>query len=368
MIIFLVSEFEVVFVQIQDTNKTDFMGNKKRLFWVLIFIIIAVISFLAIISFNKSFSIPKFIEFFKSANSFWMCLAIFSMFLFIFFEGCSISVLCKYFKYRTKLRDGFSYSSADIYFSAITPSATGGQPASAYFMHKDGIPLSVITVTMFCILLMYSLSILLINIVSFIIKPSILFEFDFMARIFIIVGVGVQFVLVTFFYFLLFNENLLYKLCYIVLNFLSRIHLIKDKESVIKKLDDLINKYKDAAQMLKGHNKVMLKVLILTILQRLAQIGVIVFVFIATNGNFNHVFDIFSIESFVISGSYCIPVPGAIGVSDYLMLNGFKMLMAENIAVNLELISRGISFYCCIIVCGVTVLVKYLLLKRSSGK
>ncbi|MDE6142202.1 MAG: lysylphosphatidylglycerol synthase domain-containing protein, partial [Bacilli bacterium] len=127
-------------------------------------------------------------------------------------------------------------------------------------------------------------------------------------------------------------------------------------------------KYKDAAKMLKGHNKVMLQVLILTVFQRLAQIAVVVCVFIATSGNLSHIFDIFSIEGFVISGSYCIPIPGAIGVSDYLMLNGFKTLMAENVAVNLELIGRGISFYCCIIVCGVTIFIKYLLLKRRSRK
>lgn len=357
-------------MQIQDTKNVDnnLIGNKKRLLFVLIFIVIAIASVLAIISFNKSFSITTFIDFFKAANPFWMVLAIFSMLLFIFFEGCSISVLCKAFKYKTKLRDGFAYSSADIYFSAITPSATGGQPATAYFMHKDGIPISVITVAMFCILLMYSLSIIIINFVSFIIKPSVLFELDFLAKVFIIVGFGVQFILVAFFYFLLFNENLLYKICYFVINILAKIHLIKNKENVVKKLDKIINKYKDAASMLKGQNKVLLKVLLLTMLQRVAQIGVIVFVFIATGGDINHIFDIWSIESFVISGSYCIPIPGAIGVSDYLMLNGFKTLMAENVAVNLELIGRGISFYCCIIVCGVTILAKYLLLKRRSRK
>jgi len=352
-------------VQIQDT-KNNLIGNRKRLLWVALFIVIAIASIIAIIGFNKSFSLNKFIEFFKSANPLWMGLAILSMLLFIFFEGCSISVLCKSFKYKTKVRDGFAYSSADIYFSAITPSATGGQPASAYFMHKDGIPISVITVTMFCILLMYSLSIIIINFISFIIKPSVVFEMDFLAKLFILVGFGVQFVLVAFFYFLLFNESLLQKICAFFVSVAAKIHLIKNKDSVMKKLNSLIDKYRDSAKMLKGHNKVMLKVLILTLLQRLAQISVIVCVFIATSSNLNQVFDIFSIESFVITGSYCIPIPGAIGVSDYLMLNGFKTLMPENIAVNLELIGRGISFYCCIIVCGVTILAKYLSQKRRS--
>lgn len=357
-------------MQIQDTNNMDnnLMSNKKRLFFVLLFIAIAIISVLAVISFNKSFSITKFIEFFKSANPLWMGLAIFSMVCYILTEGLAIKCVCKSFDYKTKIRDSFAYSSADIYFSAITPSATGGQPATAYFMHKDGVSLSVITIAMFCVLMMYSLSILMINIVCFLIKPSILLEFDFLAKLIIFIGVGIQFVLVAFFYFLLFNETLLYKICHFVLNILAKIHLIKNKNAKIKKLNDIIEKYRESATVLKGHPQVLLKVFFLIFLQRVAQIGVVVCVFIATGGNLSNVFDILTIQSFVVSGSYCIPVPGAIGVTDYLMLNGFKTLMEAADAVNLELIGRGISFYCCIILCGLTVLLKYCLQKRSSKK
>lgn len=350
----------------ETNNSMD--GNKKRLLWVILFVVIAALSIWAIIGFNKSFSFNQFITFVRSANPFWIILAFFSMVIFILSEGMALKYLCKSFGYKSKLRNGFAYSSADIYFSAITPSATGGQPATAYFMVKDGISLPVATVSMFCILMMYSLSILLINIICFIIKPSILLQFDFLAKVFIMIGLGAQVFLIAFFYFLLFNENLLYKICYIFVSILEKLHLIKDKNSKIKKLNDIINRYKASAKMLKGKNIVMLKVLGFILLQRLAQIAVVVCVFIATNGSANHVFDIFAIQGFVVSGSYCIPIPGAIGVSDYLMLNGFKTLMSEASAVNLELMGRGISFYCCIILCGVTILIKYLLQKRSSKK
>lgn len=343
-------------------------SNKKRLLWVILFIVIAFASVLAIIGFNKSFSLNKFITFVCSANPFWVVLAVFSMVMFILTEGMALKYLSEAFGYKHKLRDGFAYSSADIYFSAITPSATGGQPATAYFMVKDGISLPVVTVSMFCILMMYSLSILIINIICFIIKPSIILQFDILAKIIIIGGLGAQVFLIAFFYFLLFNENLLYKICSVVINLLGKLHIIKDKNATNKKLNDIINRYKDSANMLRGKNKIMMKVLGFIFLQRLAQIGVVVCVFIATNGNLGQVFDIFAIQGYVVSGSYCIPIPGAIGVSDYLMLNGFKTLMNEAAAVNLELMSRGISFYCCIILCGVTVFIKYMLQKRSSKK
>ena len=71
-------------------------------------------------------------------------------------------------------------------------------------------------------------------------------------------------------------------------------------------------------------------------------------------------------QGFAVLGSNCIPIPGAMGVSDYLMLEGFGMMMPSAEAANLELLSRGLSFYLCITVCGISVLLGYLLQKRRN--
>ena len=52
------------------------------------------------------------------------------------FEGEALREIVFHMGYPTKHKDAFVYSAADIYFSAITPSASGGQPASAFFMIK----------------------------------------------------------------------------------------------------------------------------------------------------------------------------------------------------------------------------------------
>ena len=118
--------------------------------------------------------------------------------------------------------------------------------------------------------------------------------------------------------------------------------------------------------LLQGKRKLIGKILFLNIMQRICQIGVIVFVFLATGGQLQDVLSIFSIETFVIMGAYSAPLPGAVGVTDYLMINGFQKIMSPLSAINLELFSRGLSFYFCIIICGIAVIIKYFLIKRSS--
>ena len=56
------------------------------------------------------------------------------------------------------------------------------------------------------------------------------------------------------------------------------------------------------------------------------------------------------------------------GIFDYMLINGLSDLMDEGHAIDLELISRSISFYACILLCGFTVLMIYLVQKMRGKK
>ena len=81
-------------------------------------------------------SFGQLAESIKEASVPGIILSCISMFGFIFFEGEALREIVFHMGYPTKHRHAFVYSAADIYFSAITPSASGGQPASAFFMIK----------------------------------------------------------------------------------------------------------------------------------------------------------------------------------------------------------------------------------------
>lgn len=102
----------------------------------------------------------------------------------------------------------------------------------------------------------------------------------------------------------------------------------------------------------------------LNIAHRACQILVTVFCYLAGGGSWRMVPDLFSLQSCVVLGAYCIPIPGSMGVTDYMMLDGFSsMHMTEAQCANLELLSRALSFYVCILLCGLIVLVKYAMIR-----
>ena len=106
----------------------------------------------------------------------------------------------------------------------------------------------------------------------------------------------------------------------------------------------------------------------LNLLQRFSQLLVTLAAFSAIGGSKSLFPKLFAIQVYVVLGSNSIPVPGAMGVADYLMINGYLELMNKEQAYQLEIISRGLSFYACMILSLITVGVGYILLKPKEKR
>lgn len=346
------------------------LNKKNKLLWSLVSVLIAGVSVWAVTAQNKNFSLKEFFSFAVNSNWGWLVAAVCGMLGFILFEAAAILTVCKSFGYRRKKTDGFFYSASDIYFSAITPSATGGQPACAYFMMRDGIPGMLVTVALIANLAMYTLSIIVIGAVCFIVKSNLLSNFSTVSVVLIIIGFVAQLSLLVFFMLLLRRKKLLSKLCHGAVKFLRKLHLIKQKraDKWLTKLSNVMEEYENYTALLKGKKMMLFKLFIYNLLQRVSQIAVTMFVFLAAGGALGTAPDIWFLQSFVVLGTNCLPIPGAMGITDFLMLDCFKSIMNADMATNLELLSRSISFYSCIIICGIAVVIKYILCHRRDKK
>lgn len=342
------------------------LAQKKQWLWSILFVVIALISILAVVLQSKDFSLSQFIKFIKSASPPWLLAAFASMLCFILFEGLALLCICKAFGYKRKLHSGYIYSASDIYFSAITPSATGGQPASAYFMVKEGIPGMVVTVALLLNLVMYTLSIIAIALICFIFHFDVFMQFETLSKILIILGSVMQIGMAAFFILLLTKDLLLHRICRATLTLLCKLRILRRGPEKQIKLDAAMENYRKHIHLLRGSGKggMMFKVFLFNFLQRASQIAVTAFTYLATGGDPANAFSLWTLQGYVVLGSNSIPIPGAMGISDYIMLDGFRSIMSESAAVNLEILSRSFSFYICILICGISTLIYYQVLKK----
>lgn len=346
-------------------------GKKKKLLWTIVSILIAVFSVWAVTAQLKQFSFAQFVSFIRRSDPIWLVAAVVSMLAFIFLEGFALRCVCRAFRSKCGFADGYFYSAADIYFSAITPSATGGQPASAYFMMRDGIPAALSAAALLMNLMMYTLSILTIGIVCLLINPSILSSFHFLSsKILIGVGSFMQISLALFFLLLLKRAQIVYAIGRFFIRLLAKLHLIRNREKKMQRLTSVIEEYRSAAELLISHKGMMVRLYLLNLAQRVALIAVTAFVFLATRPGSvapSEVLNVFCMETCVVLGTNSMPVPGAMGISDFMRLDGFAGLgFHETYSVNLELFSRAVSFYSCIVICGISVLFKYRLYRKQK--
>ena len=342
--------------------------KKNKLVWSALSVLIAAATVWAVVSQNKNFSFGEFMTQIGGAKPWWVASAVISMFAYIWFEAAALLCILREFGHRLNPFRGLVYSSADIYFSAITPSATGGQPASAYFMHCDGISGTLAAVVLLGNLLMYSCSTVGVAVLSTALAPMTITRFGVLSRILIVAGFLVQVALLILIILIIKKEKIIFSIGAAIVSFLGKIKIIKDPESKKQKIAHSMEEYRAHAAFLSGKKKMMGKVLVFNMLQRICQISVTVFTYLALGNPGHDVIKAFSIQTYSQIGAYCMPIPGSMGVTDYLMLDGFSSIIAdENMIVNFELLSRTLSFYSCIFICGIIVFFSYLLGKKRRN-
>ena len=121
------------------------------------------------------------------------------------------------------------------------------------------------------------------------------------------------------------------------------------------------------AGMFMSHRRALTQAFLLNLLQRISVISVPFFLCLASGGGFLRAARVWAVQCCTVLGSNIIPIPGAMGVSDYMMLDGFADLIPLKDLVDFELFSRAISFYILVLFCGCVTLVNYLL-HRKRGR
>ena len=340
---------------------------KKKVMWAVITSLLSVLTIYALF-YNSGLSLSELWQDIKEASPLWLIPAALCMLGFIFFEGRSLVLILRTLGYPAKKRRGFLYASADIYFSSITPSATGGQPASAYFMHKDGVTAVEVTVSLILNLTMYTLAIITLGLISLIFFPGIFLDFSLPCKIMILIGIFAMLLLTVFFIILLKHQRIFLKFGNLFVVILEKLHFKTKAEKLKQKLHKMIEDYNECVVTLAGKKALLFKTFVLNLLQRSAQILVPVFCYYAMHGNFADGLKVFIIQTYVVMGSNFIPVPGAVGISEFLMYFGYSMLLNDEASYTLAILSRGISFYTCIIISIVTVITGYILIRFKKNK
>ena len=303
------------------------LKNKKSQFIGIT--IMAVLMVFTVSQVLKGESIDSIVTALRSVKPIYILTGIGMMLLYASLEGVNIWLIIRGLKYRTSILKCIGYGFVGFYFSSITPSASGGQPAQVYYMKKDGISVTA-----------SSLSLMLI-----------LFAHQLVVVIYALIG------LLTL---LVYWPKLVFK----ILNFfgllLHRSRIIKNKEKIEKKISSSVEEYERGAIYMRNNPILLLKVTALTLVQISLLYAVPYVVYRGFGLSGYTIMDLILMQAILNIAVSSLPLPGGVGASESLFLSMFMVFYGKKLLVPGMLLTRISNFYSVLVISGIISLIMYL--------
>ncbi|MCL2880496.1 MAG: flippase-like domain-containing protein, partial [Treponema sp.] len=294
----------------------------------------------------------------------YLLLAAFMVIVCIGTQGFSFTVIFKAIGYKVSHWKGFVYANVDYYFSSITPSASGGQPSMMFYMAKDGIPVAASGITTFFFLLIYNGSLLVLGTVFLIFMPWL--AQNSVIVVLLIIGYVVNIVLLSLSSFCMFVPSVIRRLGMGGIRLLGKLRIFKDPGKWVNNLENSLEEYKRSAGIIKSKPMLAVKVFLLVLIQRFALLSVTFFVYKALRLSGGTYLEIVGAQAIATLCVCILPLPGGVGAAENVFLSVFKNIFPVAFVLPAMLLSRGISFYFCLIFSGIISLINHISLRRRK--
>ena len=309
-------------------------------------IILVIVSF-AVIFFSLKDDFNGAINYFKNMNYLWILVAILFMLAHIFFQSLSQYRFLREVKPDYKFSSCFRLMCMAMFFNAITPFSSGGQPFEMYILNKEGIKVSDSLNALLQNFITYQIGLIFTGTVVIVINSifKILPDTLLLKKI-VLIGYFINLIVMGLIIFFSrakkFNTKLFSKLIKFIFHFKFIKNREEKEEKFLKYLDDFYN----STAIMKNNKKNTILSFLFNLISLWILYLVPVFVFYAF-GNY----DLSFFESFVASsftyliGSF-VPIPGATGGLEYGFVDFFKVFISNTTMLSAGmLLWRLITYY-----------------------
>ncbi len=307
---------------------------------------------------------------FLSLDWWWLLPALGCLVISVGSEAVNLFLLCRAVGYKRSLKQAVVYASSDIYFSAITPSATGGQPAAAYYMTKGGVPLSQSTAVLILNVTLYTVGLLVISLVALLVKPQLFLDFSALEKACVIVGISFHAILIVFCLACMLSKKFVYFLGDLMFGILGKLHLVKNREERITVYRASVDSYRSAFAIVKEHKWLLPTLMTNAVMQRMILAPVAYFVFRAMGlGDAATFWELFAMQLYCIVGASALPLPGGMGLAETLHVETFSKYLPDMGACMFSmLLTRIFTSYLAIVTCGAITLTHHFRMKRRESQ
>lgn len=275
----------------------------------------------------------------------WLALGALLMLCYTAVEAVQNKMALAAMGHRVPYRHCFQFAAAGFYFSSITPSATGGQPAEVFYMSRRGIPAAHGALAMLLFTIVYQVTMVGYGLAAWLLSPGVTASLGTGLGVLLGYGLTAMLLLTVGMVALLIWPEPVERLCRWFLRLGARFRLVKDPAKAEAGLESQMEEYARGTELIKGQPLLLVKLLVLAVIQQGARFLITWTVYRALGLTGYGPVEIVGIQALVSLAVNCLPIPGAVGASEAAFLAACQTVFGADLVAAAMLLSRGLSFY-----------------------
>lgn len=320
--------------------------TKKILNFAFIFGTLAVV---LLIGFNGQ-EMSGAIEALKSIGPEWIILCALSWVAYLFFDALSIHHFLKSQGHRIPIASSLFVAISGMYYSNITPGASGGQPMQVYYLKKRNVPIGIGTSALTVKLFAFQFMLAVLGTVLWIAyKDYIALQLGNNMWI-LIVGYVYNVVVVVFTLMMATSKRLVRFIVTLIIKLGAKLRLTKDPAATQAKWDDVIDTFHASVMMITRRPMDLITQLVIATLQLLSLMAVTFFLYHAFKLTGASYGQITALGIMLYTSAAYTPLPGASGAQEGVFALYYSQVFPDGIRLMALLLWRFFTYYLSLIV------------------
>ena len=319
------------------------MKNSKHIGSILFLIFLVGLTFFFLL---KNLDLNALKEVLTSVKPAYLILGMGLIALFLGGEALVFRLVLKKTGRPISFKASYLYAAIDYYFSCITPSANGGQPAQIYYMNKDSIPLSKTGVAIFVYGFIYKAVLILFGIGAVCFVPAFIFNGGPLLIVLFFFGVVCDVAVFALLLTALLRPSLLRRPVFFFIRLFAKLRFISNREKAMENAEKQLEDYREASCACKNSPSLLISSFFIVLVQRIIQysIGYLIYLGLGLQGE--SFFTLFFIQVITAFAADSLPLPGGIGASEAIHLALYSHVYPQtSLRSGAMLLTRGLNYY-----------------------